>query len=82
MARVVTWPGTVAVQASEAQWPSAEEEEEDGEREGRVERRQEQMAVASRAPHQQPTTPRSTPPCAQPGRAARQAHGPLNEPSS
>ena len=55
VARVVTWPGTVAVQASEAR-PQRKRRMEGG-REGRVQsqRRQEQMAVASRAPDQQPT---------------------------
>ena len=56
MARVVTWPGTVAVQASEAQWPSAEEEEEDGEREGRVGESEEAGADGSSLPCTTPAT--------------------------
>ena len=55
MARVVTWPGTVAVQASEAQWPSAEEEE-DGEREGRVGESEEAGADGSSLPCTTPAT--------------------------
>ena len=80
MARVVTWPGTtVAVQASEAGvrrgprggWGGSgrggESEEAGADASSLLE-----CTLAS-------ATPRSTPPY---DRAATQAHGPLNEPSS
>ena len=77
VARVVTWPGTVAVQASEAR-PQRKRRMEGG----AGAESEEAGADGSSLPCTRPATyPRSSPPHAQPGRAARRAHGPLNEPA-